>query len=70
VLTAAGLLVGCAISLFSGRLVARLLYQVDPRDALVLTIAPAVVFVASALAWLAPARRAARVDPASALRAE
>jgi ABC-type antimicrobial peptide transport system permease subunit len=69
-LTAAGAAVGGILSLFSGRMVATLLYGVEPRDPVVLSAALVLAFAASALAWMAPAIRAARVDPATVLRSE
>lgn len=53
-----------------GIAVADLLYGVDPRDIVVVALAPAIVFAASAASWVAPARRAATADPVSILRSE
>ena len=66
----AGVAVGIALSLAAGRLVAALLYGVQPGDpAVVLAVAGCLLGVA-ALAALLPAWRAAQVDPALALKAE
>jgi predicted permease len=46
------------------------LYGVHPADPLMLSLTSAALFVAGAVASLAPARRAARIDPTEALRAE
>lgn len=69
-LVALGLLVGIAIALFAGRIVQGFLYGVTSSDPLAL-VSVCIVFlaVASFACWL-PARRAARVDPVIALRAE
>jgi predicted permease len=70
VLAASGIVIGSAIALASGRLVAGLLYGVSPTDLLSLAIVASVVLVASAAAGAIPAIRAARVDPLQALRVE
>jgi putative ABC transport system permease protein len=61
---AAGLL--AAISLT--RLVRGLLFEISPQDPLSLVIAAGVVAIAATLAAWIPSHRAARVDPAAALR--
>jgi predicted permease len=67
---ALGLGAGLAGALAAGRLLAAHLYGVRPGDpATFAGVALALGAVAFAAAW-APARRAARVDPASVLRAE
>ena len=70
VLLAAGLVVGLTGALFAARLLRGLLFGVTPHDP---TTLGAVAFVLAAVGvaacWL-PAARAARVDPATALRAE
>ena len=66
----AGLAVGVAGALMLTRVVARLLFGVEPTDPpTFFGVAVALVIVA-ALACLAPARRAAAIDPLRALRAE
>jgi ABC-type lipoprotein release transport system permease subunit len=69
-LTTAGVVVGIPAALATSRLLERFIYGVSPGDpATLVTAAALLVTVALASAWL-PARRAARVDPAIALRAE
>ena len=67
---AIGLLVGVAASIGAGKLLAQQLYEVSSADPLVIaTVALALLAVAVLASWL-PARRAARVNPSIALRAE
>lgn len=65
-----GVGVGIALALASGRLVASLLYGVRPSDPVTAIGVAALLLVTGILAGLAPALRAARVDPSNALRAE
>jgi putative ABC transport system permease protein len=62
--------VGVALAAAVGKLVSGLLYRVSPFDPAVLTIAAAVLSTAALLACYLPARRATRVAPTEALRAE
>ncbi len=64
----AGLLAGIALSWPAARAISASLYGVSAVDATAWTGAIAVLMGAAALANCLPARRAARVDPASALR--
>jgi predicted permease len=66
----AGLLLGCAGALASARYFAGLLFGVGPADPLALSGAVMVLGAVALAATLLPARRAALVDPAVALRAE
>jgi predicted permease len=69
-LSAMGIGVGCAGALGLGRLLASLLYGLPANDPLALSGAIALfALVALGACWL-PARRASRVDPIAALRAE
>lgn len=66
----AGVVIGIAGSLVSGRLLQDLLFQVRPGDPQVLgTIAALLIGVGLLASWL-PARRAASIDPVIALREE
>ena len=69
-LTGIGLLVGLALSAAVTGGLAGLLYETAPRDPLTLAGAAVVLGLAAMLAAFGPARRAARVDPATVLRAE
>ena len=65
-----GVVLGAAMSLWSGRFFAALLYGVQPTDVSVFVGAALVLAMGGvAVAWL-PARHAARIDPATALRYE
>jgi predicted permease len=67
---AAGLALGLALGIGLARALQGLLYGVEPWDPRVLlTVAAVLTATALAASWL-PARRAARLDPAEALRAE
>ena len=69
-LAVGGVLVGALLALGSSRLLRGMLFGVSPTDPVVFgTIAMLLVLVA-ALATYLPARRAARVDPVTALRVE
>jgi putative ABC transport system permease protein len=69
-LAAIGIAIGIASSFGLTRLLATVLYGVKPWDPVVFTLAPAILAcIAIFSAWL-PARRATRIDPVTALRAE
>jgi len=67
---AVGLALGVALGLLASGPLQPLLYQVAPRDPLVLAVVPFALAAASLLASFVPARRAATVDPVIALTAE
>ncbi len=67
---AAGLGAGLAGALMMTRVVARLLFAVEPTDPITYGAVIGVLAAVAALACLAPARRAAAIDPMRALRAE
>jgi predicted permease len=66
----AGLAVGTALSLASGRLLRGYLYGVSAHDGGTLAGAAVLLFLCGMMAAYLPARRAARVDPMQAIRAE
>jgi predicted permease len=66
----AGVLVGGVIAWALGGRVQPLLFEQSARDPLVFAVVGLVLIVAAVSAGLAPARRAARVDPTMALRSE
>jgi predicted permease len=70
VLLAAGLALGVIGSLLAARLLGTLLYGVAPNDPLTLIAVAALMAAVGTLACWIPAGRAAKVEPAVALRAE
>jgi putative ABC transport system permease protein len=68
--TAIGLVVGTAASFLLAGLMSSILYGVKPSDPLTFIAVAAIVTAAATLATWLPARRAARVDPMTALRQE
>jgi predicted permease len=69
-LTAAGAFVGVGLALAGGRLVASFLYDLTPTDPVAVGVAASLMLLTAAVTGYLPARRAARVDPIEALRAE
>jgi predicted permease len=67
-LTALGLAIGLGGAVAASRGLEQLLYDTAPRDPLAYLVTIATIVVVAALACLGPARRAARIDPLSALR--
>jgi ABC-type antimicrobial peptide transport system permease subunit len=67
-LTAAGIVLGIAVAMVQTKLVANLLYHVNPRDPLAFGVAGLVMAITSLAACLVPAWRASRTDPVRALR--
>lgn len=70
VFAAIGVGAGLALSLWSGRYLASLLYGLTPRDPATLAIAACALTAIALAAGYIPARRAALVDPARALKQE
>jgi len=69
-LTAAGLVIGIAAAIGLTRLMQSLLFQVSPTDLPTLGAVAVITAALSLVASYLPARRALRVDPMEALRAE
>jgi ABC-type antimicrobial peptide transport system permease subunit len=65
---AIGVALGLPAAFATGRLLQSTLFGVSPRDPLVLGAGLAVLALATAMAALLPARRAATLDPVRALR--
>lgn len=69
-LVMAGALTGILASIFTTRLAGSLLFKLKPNDPLTLAVATLLLIAVATLAGYLPARRAARVDPMTALRDE
>jgi putative ABC transport system permease protein len=69
-LAALGLGIGLGITLAGSRIIAQFLFGVSPADPVTLGTVSIVILLVALMASWAPALRAARVDPATALRAE
>lgn len=65
-----GIVIGLGLSWVAARVAQKLLFLVQPHDALVMVSAVVTLLVAGGIASYAPARRATRVDPLVALREE
>ena len=70
VLTAPGLMVGVILALTFARLMKTFVYRVPPADPISLAAAAIFLIAVATVSAFVPARRAASVDPAVALRAE
>jgi len=65
-----GICIGLPVTIAGGRLLSSLLFKLSPTDPLTIVIATVLLLAVAALAGYLPARRAARVDPMTALRRE
>jgi predicted permease len=65
-----GLVVGLVAALAGGRVMASLLYEIEPSDPLALSGAGILLFAVAVVACTVPAWRASSVPPAEALRSE
>jgi putative ABC transport system permease protein len=70
VVASIGLAAGLALAFASSRVLSTMLYAVEPRDVTVFAGVAVSLLATALLASYLPARRATRVDPISALRAE
>ncbi|MCI0432842.1 MAG: ABC transporter permease [Gemmatimonadetes bacterium] len=68
--TAIGLAIGTLFALAVSRVLAAILFRVEPRDPLIFATTVLVLVGTAALACWLPAQRAARFDPVEALRSE
>lgn len=68
VLVALGVIIGATVSWWSAQLIASLLYDLQPRDAVTLVSAAVTLMAVGAIAGWLPAFRASRIDPAQVLR--
>ena len=67
-LVAIGVVVGAGVSVWASKLIATLLYGLEPRDPITLIRAAVVLATVGATAGWLPAYRASRIDPAEVLR--
>jgi len=67
-LVLAGSVIGLGLALALSRVARSLLYGVSPTDTITFVAVPAFLLLVALAACLAPARRAASIDPVRALR--
>ena len=70
VLTASGALIGIGGGVAAGRVLRQLLFSVSPTDVVTFIAIPAILMLVALAACAAPAHRATRVDPLTAMRAD
>lgn len=70
ILAFAGIAIGIPCALAAGRLLAGMLFELSPNDLPTLSGVSLLLLVVAAFAGYLPARRASRIDPVVALRAE
>lgn len=68
--TIAGMILGLVAAVFATQVVRSLLFQITPTDPVTFALVPPLLLVLATLACYVPARRATRLDPTVALRAE
>jgi ABC-type antimicrobial peptide transport system permease subunit len=69
-LVAIGMVIGLVAALATTRQISTLLFGLEPNDPATIAAAALLMIVVAAFAGYLPARRAARVDPMTALRCE
>jgi ABC-type antimicrobial peptide transport system permease subunit len=69
-LASVGAVLGVGLALWLSRLMETLLFGVSPLDPITFAAVPTAMITIAAAACYVPARRAMRVDPVTALRAE
>ena len=69
-LTALGITIGLAAAWAFSRVLTSMVYTVSTHDPLTFLLVPGLIGLAALTASYVPARRASRVDPLSAIRAE
>ena len=69
-ITAVGLVGGLVAAALASQLVEGFLFELTPRDPVTLAVTTGMLALSALLAGYVPARRASRIDPAVALRAE
>jgi ABC-type antimicrobial peptide transport system permease subunit len=67
-ITTAGLFLGTAAAVGTGRFINSLLYNLAATDGTMIVVTAITLAAAAAIAGYLPARRAARIDPMAALR--
>jgi predicted permease len=65
-----GVTIGLLLAIATAKILSGILYGVSALDPIAFTVAPLVLTIAALIATWLPARRATRVDPVQALRAE
>ena len=66
----AGVALGLLLAMATAKILGGILYEVGALDPIAFTVAPLILITAALIATWLPARRATRIDPAQALRAE